>query len=107
MSVGKLIYKRRSELGLTLEEVGNLVGVSKSTVKKWESGNISNMRRDKIALLADALKISPIDLIVEKGNTSVSNSFTLTEHEQNLVAAYREHPDRQNAVDILLGISHT
>jgi transcriptional regulator with XRE-family HTH domain len=46
--IGQLIYNRRKELGLTMEEVGKAVGVSKSTVKKWENGLISNMRRDKI-----------------------------------------------------------
>ena len=54
------LYERRKELGLTLEDVGNIVGVTKSTVKKWESGYIENMRRDKIALLAKALKVSPL-----------------------------------------------
>ena len=34
MEIGQLINNRRSELGLTLEEVGNAVGVSKSTVHK-------------------------------------------------------------------------
>ena len=48
MDIGKLINKRRTELELTLEDVGNAVGVSKSTVKKWEDGFISNMKRDKI-----------------------------------------------------------
>ena len=57
------IKQRRKELGLTLEEVGNLVGVSKSTVKKWESGYIKNMRSDKIKLLAYALRVSPLDII--------------------------------------------
>lgn len=33
MNIGELINKKRTELGLTLEEVGNAVGVSKSTVK--------------------------------------------------------------------------
>ena len=57
------IKQRRKELGLTLEEVGNLVGVSKSTVKKWESGYIKNMRSDKIKLLSYALRVSPLDII--------------------------------------------
>lgn len=57
------IKQRRKELGLTLEEVGKLVGVSKSTVKKWESGYIKNMRSDKIKLLAHALRVSPLDII--------------------------------------------
>ena len=78
MNIGKLIQDRRKQLNLTLEEVGNIVGVSKSTVKKWESGDISNMRRDKIALLAQALQISPVRLIIEENailSTSADNVF--------------------------------
>lgn len=75
MNIGQMIYERRTSLGLTLEEVGNKVGVSKSTVKKWESGDISNMRRDKIALLAQALQISPVSLIT--GEESTNNEVTL------------------------------
>lgn len=63
MEIGKLIYKKRNELGLTLEEVGQAVGVSKSTVKKWEDGYISNMRRDKIYELAKVLHMNPVSLI--------------------------------------------
>lgn len=58
-----IIYLKRKEHHLTLEEVAKAVGVSKSTVAKWETGYIENMKRDKIALLADVLKIDPIDLI--------------------------------------------
>ena len=61
--IGYKIKKLRTELGLTLEEVGKVVGVSKSTVRKWETGYIENMGRDKIALLAKALKVSPIYLM--------------------------------------------
>ena len=58
------IAERRKELGLTLEGLGKLVGVSKGTVKKWESGYIKNMRRDKILLLAKALQVSPMDILL-------------------------------------------
>lgn len=67
--IGNLIYNRRKELGLTLEEVGNAVGVSKSTVKKWENGFISNMRRDKIEKLAKILEVSPVRLLGIKTKT--------------------------------------
>ena len=60
MEMGGKLKKRRLELGLTLEDVGNLVGVSKSTVMKWETGFIENMRRDNVALLAKALRVSPL-----------------------------------------------
>lgn len=60
MNLGEKIKNRRLELDLTLEEVGKLVGVAKSTVMKWENEDIENMRRDKIVLLADALRVSPL-----------------------------------------------
>lgn len=54
------IKKRRLEIGATLEEIASVVGVSKTTVQRWESGNIENMKRDKIALLAKALHTTPL-----------------------------------------------
>lgn len=59
MNMGEKIKVLRSEKGLTLEELGNKVGVGKSTVRKWENGIIANMRRDKIAKVAEALGTSP------------------------------------------------
>lgn len=105
MNIGELIHNRRIELDLTLEEVGNAVGVSKSTVKKWEDGFISNMRRDKIAALSKVLCINPVSLINgELVMINQSNDFYLTDHEKQLVIAYRKRPDMQNAVDTLLNV---
>lgn len=63
MTIGEKIAARRKELKLTLEDVGNAVGVGKSTVKKWETGYIANMRRDKISLLAKVLQMNPSEFI--------------------------------------------
>ena len=56
---------QRESLKLTLEDVGNYVGVGKSTVRKWENGMINNMGRDKILKYAKILQISPLALIGE------------------------------------------
>ena len=61
--IGKKIMERRKALGLTLEAVGNAVGVGKSTVRKWENGMIKNMRRDKIAALASVLQMDPVEFV--------------------------------------------
>ena len=106
MNIGELIHDRRMELGLTLEEVGNAAGVSKSTVKKWEDGFISNMRRDKIAALAKVLHINPVSLINgELVLLNQSNDFYLTDHEKEVIVAYRQQPSLQIAVDRTLGIT--
>lgn len=59
MEMGNRIKRLREEKGMTLEELGDKVGVGKSTVRKWETGMIANMKRDKISKLADALGVSP------------------------------------------------
>ena len=53
----------RAKHGLTLEQVAQAVGVGRSTVRKWETGMIENMRRDKIAKLAAALHTTPAYLM--------------------------------------------
>ncbi len=59
MEMGKKIYTLRTQKGLTLEELGNMVGVGKSTVRKWENGMIANMKRDKIMKVSEALGTTP------------------------------------------------
>lgn len=63
MSMAEKIKSLRTSLDLTLEDVANEVGVGKSTVRKWETGMIANMRRDKIASLAKALHTTPAYLM--------------------------------------------
>lgn len=73
------IKSRRKELGATLEQIGDIVGVGRSNVLKWEQGMIENMRRDKIFLLASALKISPLLLINDDMTTENSVSTQINQ----------------------------
>ena len=63
MAFKEKIKSRRLELGLTLDDVAKIVGVSNATISRWESGVIENQRRDKLVLLAKALQLSPTELI--------------------------------------------
>lgn len=58
-----ILRSQREKLGLTMKDVAQKVGVSEGTISRWESGNIENMRRDKIVKLAGALEISPMVLL--------------------------------------------
>lgn len=59
MDLGEKMKTLRDQRGLTLQDVADVVGVGKSTVRKWENGDIKNMGRDKIALVAKALNVTP------------------------------------------------
>lgn len=62
MNLSELIKQKRKEKGMTLEQLGKRVGVSKMTVLRWESGEIKNIRTDKIEKLASALGIPVVAL---------------------------------------------
>ena len=91
------IKKLRLERGMTLEQVADIVGVGKSTVRKWETGMIANMKRDKIALLAQALGTTPAYLMGWKedmeDNTSLPQEPVLTEGEKLLLELFRQIPE--------------
>lgn len=63
MQIHDIIKNRRLELGLTMKEVADAVGVSEGTVSRWESGDIFNMKRDKIQSLSKKLSISPLVIL--------------------------------------------
>ena len=72
----------RKEKGLTLEQVATIVGVEKSTVRKWETGMIARMKQDKIANLAKALGTTVAYLMdtETKEDADAKLATTLTEN---------------------------
>lgn len=99
-SIGKVIYNRRSELGITQKEVADFVGVSEATVSRWESGHIDNMRRDRIAALSKILKISPLVIMGidenEQSTDTQNESMLLTKDtEIKHMEKYRDLDDTQ------------
>lgn len=103
MEISKLISDRRKELGLTLEEVGKIVGVSKSTVKKWEDGYISNMKRDKIALLAKALKLNPVILITGEDESTSTSQLTDDEELQEYLEELKNRSEMRMLFSLAKG----
>jgi len=81
--IANKIKARRQELGLTLEDVAQAVGVGRSTVRKWETGMIKNMGRDKIAALAKILQISPVELVPVSGSVQSEDQARLEALHQN------------------------
>ena len=53
------IKKRRKELGLTLVQLAELVGLRDATIQRYESGEIQNIKKDTVLKLAKVLKCSP------------------------------------------------
>ena len=99
--LGMKIKQLRLARGMTLEQVGDIVGVGKSTVRKWEQGTIANMGRDKIARLANALGTTPANLMGWKERSDATNSPNepkLTEGEELMLQLFRQIPENKQQV---------
>ena len=97
------IKELRLQRGMTLEQVGDIVGVGKSTVRKWETGMIANMKRDKIALLAKALGTTPAYLMGWNNADKQNTPDKLTEGEELLLNLFRQIPEDQQKVFLEMG----
>lgn len=74
METKELIKERRLELGLTLKELANRVGVSEATISRWESGEIKNMRMSALAALSRELRMTPNIIIGWDEDEQLRNS---------------------------------
>ena len=95
--LSRKIKQLRLEKNMTLEQVAQIVGVGKSTVRKWETGMIANMKRDKIESLAKALGTTPAYLMgwKEDTNETLPQSQPLTEGESMLLELFRRVPENK------------
>ena len=97
MDVGQMIKERRLAKGMTQEELADLVGVKKSAVAKWENGRVSEIKRSNLKKLADALEVSPVQLLgdIEKRPVSVAQELAdiyLDPDLRKMIAAYQKLP---------------
>lgn len=57
MLIKDIIKNKRLEKDYTMKQLADLVGVSEATISRWESGEISNMKRTGIKKLSESLDI--------------------------------------------------
>ena len=62
-NISSVLKAKRKELGLTLAQIAEKIGVTEATVQRWESGNIKSLRHERIAKLADILGVTPAVLM--------------------------------------------
>jgi transcriptional regulator with XRE-family HTH domain len=63
MSIGKQIRKRREELNMSVNELAKRIGKDRSTIYRYESGNIENFPLELLLPMAEALETTPQELL--------------------------------------------
>lgn len=106
MTVGERIKKAREEKSITQIDLATALNISKQNLYKYENNIITNIPSDKIEAIAKYLRVSPAYLMGWDCNPKLStNQMLLTNHEKNVITAYRDKPEMQPAVDKLLGVN--
>lgn len=84
MDIKDLIRTKRIEKGYTMKELADLVDVSEATISRWESGEVSNMKRAGILKLSKALGVTPSAIV------GLEESETTNAHKNNIESVQNE-----------------
>ncbi len=102
--IGKTLQDILDEKGTNANELSKMIGVSCQTI--YSIIKRDNMKIDFEVLLkiCKALNVSVERFYSDYCDYSEA-AYLLSPHEKELVSAYREHPDMQKSVNLLLGIN--
>ena len=108
MDTGERIKARRNEMGLTLLELSQMIGVTEPTVQRYESGEIKNIKYEMLLKLAIALKVHPAYFFFGEENklgTQSGDELILDKEETEFLKLWRLVPKERREVleDLIIG----
>lgn len=96
--IGQKIKEARLKNGLTQQDLGNALGVTKAAVARWENGVVKNIKRDKLQEIASILHMSPTTLIgIKATEKDFSKVISVKASEVSSIAFERIKKHIENA----------
>jgi len=101
MTIGEIIKNRRKQLGMSAEQIADIIGTSPATIYRYESNYITKMGIDKLTPIAKALRVSEAYLMGWTSDpnwrpdsdlspsSSSASELELTEQEERLLVIFR------------------
>lgn len=87
MTIGSRIKSRRKYLKMSADELGKRLGKDRSTIYRYEKGDIENLPLDVLEPIAEALETTPQYLMGwEEKKETATNSSGLSPVKQQLLA---------------------
>ena len=102
MNIGEKIRAARLEKGLTQEELGEILGVQKSAIAKYENGRIVNIKRSTLKKISDVLGIPPFELVFDASKKPTVDDDELPEKVRKLVEYSKSVPEHK--IDLVLAV---
>lgn len=97
MTIGERIKQRRKELKISADELGKRLGKDRSTVFRYENGDIEKLPIDILEPIAKALKTTPEYLMgwseVQKNNDAIADIIVRLRTDDNFFNAVKRLND--------------
>lgn len=108
MEIGQKIKNARIEKGLTQQELGEIIGVQKSAIAKYENGRVVNIKRSTLQKITSALNIRLSDLIFEESPEESADFHVRILSDFELIDALKDYykldDDNQRTIRDLIHI---
>ena len=94
IEIGKRIKQAREKCNKSQEELGKLLGLNKSTIQRYESGQVQRIKLPILENMSVILNVNPSWLAMKSDDPRcVSNNTILSEDEIRLLEIYRNFND--------------
>lgn len=93
MNVGDRIKKRRTELGLSVEDVAKMLNKNRATIYRYESNDIENLPLSILEPLSKILQTTPAFLMGWEINNQSLGPLTDNEEFQILIGEFNAKND--------------
>jgi transcriptional regulator with XRE-family HTH domain len=105
MNIGTRIKYRRKELKMSADKLAEILGKDRSTIYRYEKGDIENLPLDILEPIAQALGTTPAYLMgwEEDKKENTPEDFILSEGEKILINVFRQIPEEKQKAFIEMG----
>lgn len=101
--IGARLKEARLAANLTLNEAGNLIGISGSVVRRYEIGTIKSISIDMLKRFADIYETPAYSLL----GWDIPVTFSCSQDEQDLIVKYRTlSPEEQETINDIIDIRY-
>lgn len=81
---GKILREARKRKKLTLDEIGKRIGVCRSTILRWERGDIERINTAVLKVYADVLSIPLNKLILDEEKFANASELKIAKYDYTI-----------------------
>lgn len=101
--IGKTLQNLLEQKNINVNELSKMINVSNQTLYSIIKRDNMKIDFEVLIKICKALNVS-IEYFYSDYKDSINNQIVLSNHEIDLINAYRNHPEMQDAVDKLLNV---